>query len=103
MNIQTSMSSDFINRFCSNVNLSKEQTDICKQVVNIIEEDNLISENTPPSIASGVIFLCSEHFKWGVPKKAISKACDVSQVTITKCYTKLSLHKDLVFKNIESE
>ena len=103
INIKTSMSSDFINRFCSNVNLSKEQTDICKSVVNIIEEGNLVSENTPPSIASGVIFLCSEYYNWGIPKKIISKACDVSQVTITKCFTKLSLHTDAVFKNIERE
>lgn len=101
VDIKTTTPCDFINRFCSNVNLSREQTDICRSVVENVEQHSIVSENTPPSIASGVIFLCSEHFGWKITKKMISQNCDVSQVTITKCFTKLNQHKDILFNDDE--
>ena len=49
----------------------------------------IVSENTPPSIAVGCIFLVSENYKLQISKKDIHNATDVSEVTISKTYKKL--------------
>ena len=59
-NMTGSQSIDFINRFCSKLNIGQDIIDICIHVCNKAEEYSLVSENTPPSIAAGSIFLvCS--------------------------------------------
>mgnify|MGYP001215265452 CR=1 FL=1 len=80
---------DFINRFCSNLNLGKEILDICKFVCSQIEKYDLVSENTPTSKAAGSIYLVSYLFNLDLNKKDISNICLTSEVTISKCFTKL--------------
>jgi len=80
---------DFINRFCSNLNLENEILDICKYVCVQIEKFDLVSENTPTSKAAGSIYLVSYLFNLDLNKKNISSICLTSEVTISKCFTKL--------------
>jgi len=80
---------DFINRFCSNLNLDKEILDICKYVCIQIEKYDLVSENTPTSKAAGSIYLVSYLFNLDLNKRDISTICLTSEVTISKCFTKL--------------
>ena len=53
---------DFINRYCSNLNLDGGINELCKHVCQKIEEYDLVSENTPTSKASGSIYLVSYLF-----------------------------------------
>ena len=46
---------------------------------------NIISENTPPSIASGCIYYFTKKTKNDISKKDISDICKISEVTINKC------------------
>ena len=80
---------DFINRFCCNLNIDKDIIDICRHVCNKIEEYDLVSENTPTSKAAGSIYLVSYLFELNISKKDICNICSVSEVTISKCFTKL--------------
>jgi transcription initiation factor TFIIB len=80
---------DFINRFCSNLNLEHEILDICKYVCIQIEKYDLVSENTPTSKAAGSIYLVSYLFNLDLNKRDISTICMTSEVTISKCFTKL--------------
>ena len=80
---------DFINRFCSNLNLENEILDICKYVCVQIEKYDLVSENTPTSKAAGSIYLVSYLFNLDLNKRDISSICLTSEVTISKCFTKL--------------
>ena len=80
---------DFINRFCSNLNLENEILDICKYVCIQIEKYDLVSENTPTSKAAGSIYLVSYLFNLDLNKRDISTICLTSEVTISKCFTKL--------------
>lgn len=80
---------DFIARFCSKLNLDTQMRDICKFVIRRAEDNSLISENTPPSIVAGTIYMCNIVYGWGISKKCLSDTCEVSQVTITKCYNKM--------------
>jgi len=80
---------DFIERFCNQLNIKEEDIvhiiNICKKAT----KNKLISENTPPSIASGCIYLYIKLNNLDINKKDISKICKISEVTINKCCKKL--------------
>ena len=80
---------DFINRFCSNLNIDKDIINICREVCLEIDKYDLVSENTPTSKAAGSIYLVSYLFELNITKKDICNICSVSEVTISKCFTKL--------------
>jgi len=84
-----SESLDFINRFCSNLNLESDTNELCKYVCKKIEEYDLVSENTPTSKAAGTIYLVSYIFNLNISKSDISQTCLTSEVTISKCFGKL--------------
>jgi len=89
MNLKSSNPDDFIVRFCSKMDFSDEMMDIARHVVKKEEEYAIISENAPPSIAAGCIYMVNNCCQLGRAKKEISQACDVSEITINKCYKKL--------------
>jgi transcription initiation factor TFIIB len=100
-NINGSCSTDYIQRFCSKLNIGPNILDICKHVCQKAEEFGMVSENTPPSIASGSIFLVCNLLDVAISKKDISAICGISEVTISKCYKKLlSYHQHLLPKHI---
>ena len=92
---------DFIRRFCSKLQISGRPLDICRYVAKKAEHYNLVSENTPPSIAAGSIYLVSVTYDMNISKKEISDACKISEVTISKCFKKLNKYakKYLLPKN----
>jgi len=91
-NIIGSKSTDYIQRFCSKLNLGQNILSICKHTCNKAEEFSLVSENTPPSIAAGTIFLVCSLLNFNISKTQISEICKTSEVTISKCYKKLLKH-----------
>jgi transcription initiation factor TFIIB len=93
-----SQSIDYIQRFCSKLHLSQNILEVCKYVCLKAEEYSLVSENTPPSIASGSIWLtCTLLNINNITKKDISQICKISEVTISKCFKKLlQYHKHLL-------
>jgi transcription initiation factor TFIIIB Brf1 subunit/transcription initiation factor TFIIB len=102
-NIISTSAEDFISRYCSKVNIDKYKRDICKQVANAAEEYDFVSENTPPSIAAASIYFCSHIFDWNVNKKELAEACEISAITITKCFKKLLDHKDTLINSIDNK
>ena len=77
---------DFINRFCSNLNMDSDIIDIMKLFVLKLK-NMTISENSI-SKAAGSIYLVSFLFELNISKKDICNICNVS-VTISKRFTKL--------------
>ena len=99
--ISTSNSNDFLERFCSRLNIGNDIIDICKHVCTAAEKYSLVSENTPPSVAAGCIYLVCTLLNVSISKKDISTSCRISEVTISKCYKKLlKYHNHLLPKNI---
>ena len=100
-NIEGSKSTDYIKRFCSKLNIGNNILIICKYTCDKAEEFSLVSENTPPSIAAGIIFLVCSLLNLNISKHQISEICKISEVTISKCYKKLlEYHKHLLPKEI---
>lgn len=103
MSTKSSNPYDFIVRFCSKLNRN-DIVDICNYVIEKAEEYSIVSENAPPSIAAGCIYLVSVHYKMNISKKEIAKACEISEVTINKCYKKLVKYQEYILpKEKESE
>jgi transcription initiation factor TFIIB len=87
---------DFIDRFCNKLGISEEITKIILEICEISIENNIISENTPPSIASGCIFYYIKKTPdIKITKKNISDICKISEVTINKCCKRLENHDRL--------
>ena len=87
---------DFIDRFCSNLNLSDNDITNIKKISENSVKLNLVYENTPPSMAAGCIFLYIKYYKLSILKKEISDICKISEVTINKCYKKLEPYTDVI-------
>ena len=97
MNLDSSCPGDFIQRFGSKLSIGKEIIDLCKHVVSKADDLNIVSENTPPSIAAASIYLCNIVCSLGIQKKDLATICEISQVTLTKCYKKLYNYRGHLF------
>ena len=86
---------DFVQRFASRVGLDRGLRDVCQRVVDAVDEAGLVEENSPPSVAASCVFLvCDVKGVPGIDKKRVAEACDVSVVTILRCYRKLLPYAD---------
>ena len=89
--------SAFIERYCSKLNIGKEHMMLGKFISGRVEKMNLIPDNTPHSIAAGIIYFVCQFYGLSQSKSDIAIVCKVSEVTISKCCKKLEDRKaDLV-------
>jgi transcription initiation factor TFIIB len=84
----------FIERYCSRLNINSELTKLCHFIAIKIEKLNLMPENTPHSIAAGVVYFISQMCKLNVSKKEVKNISEISEVTINKCFKKLEKKLD---------
>jgi transcription initiation factor TFIIB len=84
----------FIDRYCSKLNINIELTKLCKFVAIRIQTNNIIPENTPHSIAAGIVYFISQECNLNISKKTVNTISEISEVTINKCYKKLDSIKD---------
>ena len=95
---------DFMDRFCSKLNINNELTKLCLFVAKLVETNNYIPENTPNSIAAGIIYYISIHCNLNLTKKQIHMVSTISEVTINKCSKKIEIYHDrLLPKSIISK
>jgi len=83
---------DFIRRFSHQLSMSEDEIDIIHEIASRCDDSGVLCENTPPSMASGCIFLYAKVAGKEMTKKQISEVCQISEVTINKCYKKLASH-----------
>jgi transcription initiation factor TFIIB len=93
MNVDSSNPKDYIARFGSNLNLKFQDVEACKDLASKIDDLDIVSENSPTSVAAGVIYYYCMLKKIDISKKQIAVGCEVSEVTITKCYKRLDKFK----------
>jgi transcription initiation factor TFIIIB Brf1 subunit/transcription initiation factor TFIIB len=62
-----------------------------------IEKMNLMPENTPHSIAAGIVYFIAQICNLNINKRDVKNVSEISEVTINKCYKKLEkIKNDLV-------
>jgi transcription initiation factor TFIIB len=88
---------DFIDRYCIKLEISKEHKIIAMYVAFIANKLGIVSENTPPSISVGSIYLVADKYNLNISKIHIADICDTSEVTISKTYKKLRQYNNYLF------
>jgi transcription initiation factor TFIIIB Brf1 subunit/transcription initiation factor TFIIB len=86
----------FIDRYCSRLNVNQELTMLSKFIAKKVDERSIINDNTPHSIAAGIIYMIAQNCNLNISKMDIKAVCGVSEVTINKCYKKLENSKHLL-------
>jgi len=84
----------FIDRYCSKLNINNELTRLCHFLSMKIEKENMMPENTPHSIAAGVVYFVSQICKLNINKRDVKNVSEISEVTINKCFKKLEKVRD---------
>jgi len=90
----------FIERFCSKLNINNELTKLCHFISMKIEKSNLMSENTPHSIAAGIVYFISQFCNLNISKHDVKNISEISEVTINKCFKKLENMKDILIPDV---
>lgn len=93
-NVMSSRPADFIPRFCSKLQLGKDIVVLTDHVIRVADDICIVTESTPPSLVASVIYLSCTVLGKQISKKDIAAACQISHVTISKCYKKLAAHLD---------
>ena len=100
--VKPAKSSDYIERFCSNLNMSLEMTERCKYVVEQVKKYRLLRKKTPKSIAAGTLYLISMIYNLGISKQDIREATSgTSEATIVTCLRQLDTHRSLLINDEE--
>jgi transcription initiation factor TFIIB len=84
----------FIDRYCSKLNMNNELTKLCQFISMKIEKNGYMPENTPHSIAAGIIYFIAQICKLNISKKDVKNISEISEVTINKCYKKIEKMQD---------
>jgi transcription initiation factor TFIIB len=94
----------FIERYCSKLSMNAELTQLCLFVASRIEKNQLIPENTPHSIAAGIVYFIAQTCALNISKRDVNRVSEISEVTINKCFKKLDAHMEsLVPKSVISK
>ena len=95
MNMPSSSAKDFVSRFGSQLDLSMNDIIFCKKFVEFLEEEEIITDNSPTTSAAGSIaYFCLYHGIKNILKKDISTVCSVSEVTINNSIKTINKYKE---------
>jgi len=75
LNVSSPSPIDFISQYGNNLNMSINDINKCKELVKLIEENEIMNDNSPTSSAA---------------------ACKVSEVTIIKCYKLINAYHSFI-------
>ena len=91
---------DFVERYCTRLNINPELTKLCEFITIKINNKGFMSENTPNSIAAGVIYFICQICKLNITKKDVKNISDISEVTINKCSKRIGSIQSEIIPNI---
>jgi transcription initiation factor TFIIB len=101
INVVSSSPSDFITRYCSALNMKMDDIDNCKVLVKFLEDNEIMSDNSPTSGCASILYYYSEKKKLGYVKKQFAEVCNVSEVTVIKGYKMLCKYDNYINKNLK--
>ena len=90
----------FVERFCSRLGINPELTMLSKFIAKKVESTNMITDNIPHAIAAGIVYFIAQQCNLDITKTDIKGICGVSEVTINKCFKKLSINSDGLVPNM---
>ena len=88
-NLNQTKPDSFIERYCSKLNINTELTKLCHFIALKIEKNNYMADNTPHSIAAGIVYFVIQICSLNVNRYEVKNVSEISEVTINKCYKKI--------------
>lgn len=92
-----------LHRYTSQLGLDDKIFQSCKSILIHIDNKNYLHKHNPLSRIASIVFYANEKFKLNINKHQIIQICEVSDVTINKCFQKLMKYNDeittLIFSN----
>ena len=82
-----------LHRFMCILNIDNRVLQAGKKILEHVETNNYLDKHNPQSKVAAVLFYIIERLNINIKKHQIIQICQVSQVTINKCYQKLIKYK----------
>jgi transcription initiation factor TFIIB len=99
-NTNLSHPSQYIQQFCEKLNIDKKATKKLMEMSVNVQKTNIVPSHTPISIAAACILLyATEHSIKRIDKHLISTTFSISEVTLTKAYSKMYKFRDILTNN----
>ena len=89
---------DFIQKYCSQLNMKIEDINKCKKLVEFLEKNEILNDNAPTSSCASILYYYSQKKKLEYTKKQFANICDVSEVTVIKGYKNICKHDNFINK-----
>ena len=99
INVVSSSPSDFISRYCSILNMKMEDIENCRKLIKFLEDNEIMSDNSPTSSCAAVLYYYSNKKNLGYNKKQFAEVCNVSEVTVIKGFKLLEKFDKFIMKN----
>jgi len=99
INVVSSSPIDFISRYCCNLNMKLTDVDNCKKLITFLEDNEIMSDNSPTSSCAAILYYYSEKNKLGYSKKEFADICNVSEVTVIKGYKSILKYDKFITTN----
>jgi transcription initiation factor TFIIB len=80
---------DFIERYCSHLHFQPDLTKLCIFIAHKINAAQSMPENTPTSIAVGIVYFVAHLFELDISKTQIHNVSGISEMTINKCFKRI--------------
>lgn len=101
INSKQTKPSEFVNIYCNKLNLPNDVKRLamilCERTIKL----GILKNNTPPSIASGIVYLIIIKLNLDVSKNKLIEIIKISEVTLNKTYKKLSTYCEFLFLGFE--
>ena len=92
---------EFVNIYCNKLNLSDDVKRLCLILCERTLKLGILKNNTPPSIAGGIVYLLIITLNLNVSKVALINIIKISEVTLNKTFKKLSNYTNILFMGFE--
>lgn len=88
----------YVERFCSKLDIPNRIVQEIRIVARAVHANRLIADNTSSSVAAAIIFLLASMRELTITKEDVSRASQISEVTIGKCFKKLVRYQTILEK-----
>ena len=87
-----------LHRFSCILGFDDKTYEACKLILTYVEQNKYLEKHTPLSRTSAIIYYIIERLNISINKHEILQICEISEVTINKCYQKLIKYKAELIK-----
>jgi transcription initiation factor TFIIIB Brf1 subunit/transcription initiation factor TFIIB len=87
-------------KLLSKLNINAELTKLCHFIALKIEKNNYMADNTPHSIAAGIVYFVIQICSLNVNRYEVKNVSEISEVTINKCFKKLNAIRESLLPSV---